>query len=331
MNNIKILDCTLRDGGYINNWDFGADTSKEIINFLDKSNIELIEIGFLIDKANSKNQTLFDDFDKINNFIPKNANKNKLLLMLNPKDFKIDKIPNAENSLVKGIRLIFKKEQSKKALEYCKKLKEKNYALFINPTFINQYQKEEFIELIKEINKINPFAFSIVDSMGAMNQKDLSFFFELCDKYLAKDIAICFHPHNNLKQAFSNTQHLIKINKKRKLIIDSSVFGMGRGAGNLNSEVICKFLNENFNKNYNLDFIQKIISKRISLIFNITPWGYSEAYKLSAIYLCHPNYAKYLTDKNIELSKIDLILKSIPENKKCIYDVDLIKKLSEIL
>ena len=163
---------------------------------LNKSNVEFIEIGFLNNKAND-NQTLFNSFNKIESFLPENMDKNKLVLMLNPKDFEINKIPNANTSLVKNIRIIFKKEQQKEAFKYCQKLKEKTYSLFINPTFINQYQENEFIELIKEVNKINPFGFSIVDSMGAMKKEDVTFFFNLCDKYLNENIAICFHPHNN--------------------------------------------------------------------------------------------------------------------------------------
>lgn len=327
MKNIKILDCTLRDGGYVNNWAFGEENSKSIISLLDKSNIDLIEIGFLNKNAQSQNQTLFNTFEKIEKFLPKNIDYNKLILMLNPRDFELKNIPSAQNSIVKNIRIMFKKQQTPLALDYCKKLKEKNYTIFTNPTFITQYNKNEFIDLINKMNTIQPYAFSIVDSMGAMRQKDVALFFELCNKYLDEKINICFHPHNNMQLAFSNVQHILNLNKNRNLIIDSSVLGMGRGAGNLNSELICQYLNEFYFKKYDISFLLKIIDENLKPIFAKNPWGYNIGYFLSAINSCHPNYAKFLIENNINTSKMDSILKSIPEDKKYIYFEELIKNL----
>ena len=76
--NVKILDCTLRDGGYINNWEFGAFNSRQIISSLDLSGVNYIEIGFLVNHKTKDNQTLFCDFDKLSSFIPENTNKSKL-------------------------------------------------------------------------------------------------------------------------------------------------------------------------------------------------------------------------------------------------------------
>lgn len=328
MSNIKVLDCTLRDGGYINEWQFGAHKAKQIINLLDKSNIDYIETGFLTNEPTTDSKTLFNSFDDIKNFIPENINNQKLFGMVTYGKFSIDDIPDVQNSIIKGIRLIFKKSQKESALSYCQKLKNKGYKLFINPTFIDQYRDEELLDIIKDINTIQPYGMSIVDSMGILKEKNLLRLYYLIDNNLDKNIALCFHSHNNLQLSFSNAQCLMKVCKDRELIIDSTVFGMGRGAGNLCTELITQYINDNYNCNYNIIPILKIVDEYINPIFAKTPWGYSVPYYLAATNHCHPNYAKYLVDKQtVPVEIINKLLKSIPDNKKSSYDSNLIKQL----
>ncbi len=328
MTNIKILDCTLRDGGYINEWDFGLEKAQNILELLNKSNIDYIETGFLTEEPTTITKTLFNSFDDIKRFIPFNIDKKKLFGMITYGKFPIEKVPDVDNSVIKGIRLIFKKSQKDKALVYCKKLKAKGYKLFINPTFIDQFTDEELIDIIKEINYIHPYGMSIVDSMGVLKEKDLLRLYYLIDHNLDKDIALCFHSHNNLQLSFSNAQCLMKICKDRELIIDSTVFGMGRGAGNLCTELITQYINDNYNGQYDIIPILKIVDEQINPIFARTPWGYSVPYYLAATNHCHPNYAKYLVDKQtVPVEFINNLLHSIPDNKKSTFDINLIKQL----
>ncbi len=328
MSNIKVLDCTLRDGGYINEWNFGLEKSRHILTLLNKSNIDYIETGFLTEEATSDSKTLFNSFDDIRKFVPFDIAKEKLFGMITFGKFPIEKVPDVDRAIIKGIRLIFKKNQKDKAMVYCKKLKAKGYKLFINPTFIDQFSDEEIIDVIKDINDIHPYGMSIVDSMGVLKESDLLRLYYLIDHNLDKDIALCFHSHNNLQLSFSNAQCLMKVCKDRELIIDSTVFGMGRGAGNLCTELITQYINDNYNGNYDIIPILKIVDEQINPIFAKTPWGYSVPYYLAATNHCHPNYAKYLVDKQtVPVEFINNLLKSIPDNKKSIYDVNLIKQL----
>ena len=328
MGNIKILDCTLRDGGYINEWDFGLEKAQNILELLNKSNIDYIETGFLTEEPTSITKTLFNSFDDIKRFIPFNIDKKKLFGMITYGKFPIENVPDVDNSVIKGIRLIFKKSQKDKALVYCKKLKSKGYKLFINPTFIDQFTDEELLDTIKEINCIHPYGMSIVDSMGVLKEKDLLRLYYLIDHNLDKNIALCFHSHNNLQLSFSNAQCLMKVCKDRELIIDSTVFGMGRGAGNLCTELITQYINDNYNGNYDIIPILKIVDEQINPIFARTPWGYSVPYYLAATNHCHPNYAKYLVDKQtVPVEFINNLLHSIPDNKKSTFDINLIKQL----
>ena len=237
-------------------------------------------------------------------------------------------VPNVKDSCVEGIRVIFKKSKKDEALDYCEKIKAKGYKLFINPTFTDQYSDEELLILLKKIEEIHPYGVSIVDSMGVMKEKDLLRLYYLIDNNLSGDIALCFHSHNNLQLSFSNAQCLMKVCTNRELIVDSTVFGMGRGAGNLCSELVTQYVNDNYGGNYNIVPILKIVDEHINPIFARTPWGYSVPYYLAATNHCHPNYAKYLVDKQtVPVEIINELLQTIPDNKKAGYDIDLIKQI----
>lgn len=328
MSKIKVLDCTLRDGGYINDWNFGREKAKIIVDLLQKSNLDYIEVGFLTTKKSTEDQTLLDSFDRIETFLPKDYDKNRLFVMITYGEFSIEEVPEVNDSPVRGIRVIFKKAKREEALDYCKEIKKKGYKLFINPTFTDQYTDEELLLILKEIQKIHPYGVSIVDSMGVMKEKDLLRLYYIIDNNLTNDIALCFHSHNNLQLSFSNAQCLMKICNNRELIIDSTVFGMGRGAGNLCTELITQYINDNYNGHYNIVPILKIVDEQINPIFAKTPWGYSVPYYLAATNHCHPNYAKYLVDKQtVPVEIINQLLQNIPDNKKAGYDVNLIKQI----
>lgn len=316
---VKILDCTLRDGGYVNNWNFGFCNIKSIIHCLADANIDFIECGFLKNETQNINSSIFPSSLELNNIISKNE---KYALMINYGEFPISKIPESDSIIY---RIAFKKEDLNEALDFCQQIKNKNNKIFINPMYTNTYKINELLELINRVNKIKPYAFTIVDSAGAMKESDVLSTYYILDKNLDKDIAICFHSHNNLKLSFANAQALLKASSERDLIIDSTIFGIGRAAGNLCTEVISQHINDYYQGRYNLIPILKVLNEQINPIFDKTPWGYSVPYHLAAINSCHPNYAKYLDDNNISVERINEVLKLIPEEKKYKYDEKLVK------
>ena len=328
MNKISILDCTLRDGGYINDWNFTENGIKFILNELYLSGVDYIECGFLEECNTNNNKSIFNSIEKINDYLPEGADKSHAAAMITYGKFPIEKVPDYNSNLLSIIRLIYKKPQKEGALKYARELIKKGYKVFINPTFIDQYSLKEIVSLVDEINEIKPFGFSIVDSMGVLNEKKLLEYTRTIDDFLDKNIVLCFHSHNNLQLSFSNAQSIIKENMQRQLIIDTCIFGMGRGAGNLPTELLANHLNTVYNKNYDLLNILKVIDEHIAKIFAVTPWGYSVPYYLAAINSCHPNYAAYLVDKQtITVEAIDLILKNIPKENKATFNKDLIKDL----
>lgn len=323
MSNIKILDCTLRDGGYVNNWDFGLNNIQTIVENLSMAKIDYIEYGYLNTICSNKDKSFFSSFNLWDNIC---KTQSLLGLMVNFGEYPITNIPDCKNPKT-FIRVAFKKEDLDGALEYCEKLKQKGYELFINPMHTASYSESELKKMINIVNHISPKAFSIVDTNGSMTEQEALSLFNFIDKILSSEIAICFHSHNNLQLSFGNAQCLIKACKNRELIIDSTLFGIGRGAGNIHTEDLANYLNENNNTNYCIIPILKTVNEIIYPIFNSNPWGHSIAYYLAAINNCHPNYARFFIQNNLPENLADQFFLSIPEDKKLKYDEKFITQI----
>ena len=317
---IKVLDCTLRDGGYIIDWMFQKDCIKSITDNLSRAKIDFIECGFLKECEYNPDKTFFDTPERV---VLKSG---RASLMVNFGEFSSENFQYAyENSPI--IRVAFKKHLIKEALEYIQTLKDKGWDVFANPMSTNTYSKEELASLITELNKIEPYGISIVDTLGNMYENDVIEIFKFIDDRLEKNISIGFHSHNSMQLSFSNTKALLKAGIEREIIIDSCVYGMGRGAGNLCTELITKYLNDNCEKSYKIPPILKIITKNLKPIYDKKPWGYSTPYYIAAIHGCHPNYANHLVNLGFTDEKIDEIIALIPEEKKTSFDKELLQNI----
>lgn len=329
MNKIQVLDCTLRDGGYCNEWYFGFDNAKKITSGLVEANIDIIECGFLTDKVRyNKEITRFNTIQQISTIIPKDKKEKLFVAMINYGEFDINNLPNYDGTSIDGIRVAFHKGNLVEALEMCEQIQDKGYKVFIQAMVSLSYSDEEFLSLIDRINVLKPEAFYIVDSFGMMKGKDLVRLFYMVEHNLNDNIWIGFHSHNNLQLAYSNAQQLVRIQTNRNLIIDSAIYGMGRGAGNLNTELFVDYLNENVGKNYVLRPLLVIIDEILNDFYQKNYWGYSLPNYLSAVYNTHPDYAKYLDDKKtLTVESMYNIFNMIEEDKKTSYDREYIENL----
>lgn len=329
MNHIQVLDCTLRDGGYCNDCCFGFENEKKIISGLLEANIDIIECGFLTNTVEyDKEKTQFTSVEQVSRIIPENKHGKTFVLLANYGEFNPNELPICDESSIDGLRVAFHKTNCFEALEECKHVKEKGYKVFVQAMVSISYTDEEFIDLIKKINELEPYAFYIVDSFGMMKRKDLIRLFYLVEHNLKDNIHIGFHSHNNMQLAFSNAQSLVETQTDRDLIIDSSVYGMGRGAGNLNTELFVEYLNNNDNGNYHLKPLLAIIDQIINEFYQRNYWGYSLPNYLSASHNAHPNYAKYLDDKKtLTVEDMNEIFDMMDEEKKFSFDKSYIEKL----
>ncbi len=328
MSRIKLLDCTLRDGGYINNWKFGKETVQNIIKRLSISNVDIIECGFLTEKEYDESYSLFSDTLEINPLLIK-RNENALyvaMIAIGEKEIHPNLLSNAKDAIVKGIRLTFHLDEKKKAFEYAKILMNKGYLVFMQPVGSANYNDGNLLTLIKEINTLKPYAFYFVDTLGTMYQDDMVHMLSLIDKNLGENIALGYHSHNNLQLAFANAQAMIRFPLKRDIIIDCSVYGMGRGAGNLCTELITDYMNHSITKQYDVLPLLEIVDESLIPIYSKMPWGYSVGYFLASIMSCHPNYASHLLAKQtVPVRIIGNLLDQIPDDKRKIFDKEFIE------
>ena len=329
MNNIHILDCTLRDGGYCNEWRFGFENTKKITQGLIESNVEIIECGFLTNKVNyDVNITKFNSVDQIAQIIPDNREGKLFVVMMNYGEFDVDELPPHDGKSVDGIRIAYHKKDRYKALDLCEKIQAKGYLVFIQAMVSLSYTDEEFLDTIHRVNAFKPYAFYIVDSFGMMKGKDLTRLFYMVEHNLDADIWIGFHSHNNMQLAYSNAQKLTNVQTTRNLIIDSSIYGMGRGAGNLNTELFVEYLNENAGKQYQLKPLLALIDEILDVFHQQNYWGYSLPNYISAAHNAHPNYAGYLDDKKtLTYEDMNSIFEMMSDEKKVSFDKEYIESL----
>lgn len=324
---ISILDCTLRDGGYINNFNFGGVILKDIIKKLSKASIDIIECGFLKSNAYDNNCSLFGNIDMIRNIIEEKNSNLLYVAMLQYGAISVEEIDNYDNTSIDGIRLTFHEHEIEDAFIIGKKIIDKGYKLFMQPVGTITYTDEALLNLINKINELKPFAFYMVDTLGTMYKNDLLRMFYLVDHNLDKKIALGFHSHNNLQLSFANAQELMQLNTNRHLIIDSSIYGMGRGAGNLNTELVTEYINKNIGLRYDNIEILEIIDEYIKPLSMKYKWGYDVAYYIASITGCHPNYASFLLNKQtLHAQDINAILNSLDFDKRALFDKTYIEQ-----
>lgn len=329
MNKIHVLDCTLRDGGYCNQWNFGYDNIKKITQGIIDANVDIIECGFLTDKVDyNHNMTKFTCLEQIEKVIPENRDNKIFVAMVNYGEYSAINLPRYDGKSIDGIRVAFHKKDLKKSIDLCKEIKAKGYKVFVQAMVSLSYSDEEFLALIHEMNQIEPYAFYIVDSFGMMKKKNLIRLFYMVENNLKEGIWIGFHSHNNMQLAYSNAQSLVDAQTNRNLIIDSSIYGMGRGAGNLNTELFVEYLNEIADGAYNLKPLLSLIDEIINDFYSKNFWGYSLPNYLSAKHWIHPSYTGYLNEKNtLTVDAMDDIFSLMARDKRFEFDRDYIEQL----
>jgi len=315
---ISILDCTLRDGGYVNNFNFGVGRINNIQEKLCEANIEIIECGFLRSGKDDPGYSLYGYVEQIP--LPKDRGNRMIVAMAAFGEISTDEIVPHQKGFIDGIRLSFHNDEWDETRRNAQNLMDKGYKVFIQPVGTTSYSDEELLALIKEVNSLKPYAFYMVDTLGSMYKNDLLRMFFLVEHNLNKEICLGFHSHNNMQLSFANCMTLLELHTERHIIIDASVFGMGRGAGNMNTELITHYVNCNIEKRYDLIPLLELIDDDILPIYKYTSWGFSEPYYLSAIMGVHPNYASYLIDKqSVGMTKIAGMLEKLPEDNKHLF------------
>lgn len=330
MGQIKLLDCTLRDGGYINDWNFGHDTIVSVFERLVDAGVDIIEVGFIDERR---------PFDIDRSIMPDTAAVDKVFADLDKKgsmvvgmiDYgtcSIKNIAPCSESFLDGIRVIFKKHLREEAMAFCGELKALGYKVFAQMVSVTSYDEEELLDLVRLANHYKPYAVSMVDTYGLMHRNNLMFYFQILNEHLDEEIGLGYHAHNNFQMGYANCIALLSRTISRTLIVDGTIYGMGKSAGNAPLELIAMHMNQTFEKNYQIGQILEAIDSNIMQFASQPVWGYSMFYFLAASNDCHPNYVTYLMDKRtLSVNSINEILHKLEGEKKLLYDKKYIEEL----
>lgn len=337
MKNIRILDCTLRDGGRIIDCAFDDQETKEISNRLADAKIDIIEVGFLRDwrKVDYKgNSTFFTDVDQIRPFVNRNKKNTIYAAFIDYGMCDIDCLKPCDRTSIDAIRFGFTKknydQEKGEVIRWMNIIKEKGYKLFVQGVNSLNYSDRELLEIVDMVNDIHPYSFGIVDTYGAMYMDDVDRLYGLIDHNMLPDICINFHSHNNYQLSFAFAQEVIKLSgtSNRQIIIDSTLCGMGKVAGNLNTELIVDYLVRKKHYDYEFEDILDMLDDYIYKYSLEHKWGYSTAAMMAGVYKSHPNNVIYLTEKfRLDTKDIGKLLSMIDPVTRQRYDYDNIQRL----
>lgn len=341
MSEIKLLECTLRDGGFaledavknkLSDLEFSQDDIRQTIVNLINSRADIVELGAVeISEKPKTGFAIYQNIEEISKTMPKSRSGQLYAALYRGPDTPLEDIPEWRPELCEAVRVIIRYSELQKSLDFCAGLSEKGYKVFVQPMLTMRYTDDEIRQLIGAANDMGAYALYIVDSYGYMTPADIERLFLKYDKGLDKDIAIGFHAHNNMNLAVSNVLSFINRETDRRLIVDSCALGMGQGAGNLQTEIITYYLNKNCGKSYDYgavldvcEIIQKYCGEML--------WGYSVTRLLPAIHKTAYKYAISLRKHyGLTYREIDDILRKIPADLVHRYTPENLKKVLKLL
>lgn len=326
-----LLDCTLRDGGYINDWEFGHDNLISIFERLTDAGVDIIELGFIDDRRPyDHNRSIFPNTKAIGAIWECVKKRPTLVVgMIDYGTCSLENIQSCRDSFLDGIRVIFKKQKMYEAMEFCRQIKEKGYRVFSQLVSITSYSDEDLREVIRLVNEVEPYAVSMVDTYGLLEPETLLHYYEILDREVEPNILIGFHAHNNFQMGYANAQAFLKRKTDRDILVDGTLFGMGKSAGNAPLELLARKMNERYTTQYNIRPMLEAIEESIKPIHDKLTWGYSSFFYMCAANRCHPNYLNnYQKKGDLSLSGLDELLTRIwPEEKRLLYDKDFAENL----
>lgn len=329
MKKVELLDCTLRDGAYIVNGKFGESSIKGIIAMLQNAGMDIIECGWLKNDEHEIGTTYFHKPDDLLRYIGRKNGDTTYVVMIDWDRYDLNNLPDYDGRTVDAIRVVFPYNKYKEGIEVGETIKAKGYKVFFQAANTLAYSNEDLKKLAMEINRAKPESISVVDTFGAMYESDLERILKVLDAEVSTEIKIGFHSHNNQQMAFANSMKFVDILSKtnRDLIVDSSLCGMGRGAGNATTELMVNFLNNKCHHNYDFDAVMDAIDIYMTGFQEKYSWGYSTAYCIAGMYCCHVNNIAYLQNHHRTNARdMRNIIEALQPDERKKYDYDLLER-----
>ena len=283
---IKVLDCTIRDGGLMNNHLFTDDFLSSVFRAVNSSGVDYIELGYKADESQFSRSEFgsmkFCSEKDIEKVINCEEVKSKISVMVDIGRVDPSTIPQKSESLVDMMRVASYVKDIDKAIDLANQIQTKGYEATINLMAVSHARERELDEALMQVEKeSNIDALYLVDSFGALYSEQIA---HLAKKYKSlmptKEIGI--HAHNNQQLAFSNTIEAVIQNIN---FLDGTIFGIGRAAGNCPLELLLGFLK---NPKYDLRPILEILESHFVKLKEEIEWGYTIPYMITGILDLHP-------------------------------------------
>ena len=291
---IKVLDCTIRDGGLINGHLFEDKLVKAVYDTCVAAGIDYMEIGYKNDKKifapDTHGAWKYCDEDDIRRIVSDNDSSLKLSAMADAEksNYKQDILPK-KDSVLDLIRVATYIHQIPTALDMVKDAKDKGYEVTINLMALSTVKDRELEEALELFAESDADVIVIVDSFGSMYSEQIR---QYAKKYLkavkgtGKEVGI--HAHNNQQLGFANTIEAIVCGVNR---LDATISGIGRGAGNCPMENLLSFLR---NPKFNLRAVLQCIEGHFLPLSQELEWGALIPYLITAYFNQHPRSAMEL-------------------------------------
>lgn len=274
---MKLLDCTLRDGGYYTNWDFSKPLVDQYIKALNDLPIDYIEVGYRSPLLKSYHgKYYYMPLYELRDLRAKS--RKKLVIILNEKDVREEHLLEIVAPIVGCIdmvRIAVDPQNMIRAIELAKKIKEYGFEIGFNVMYMSKWKgNSQFFEDLEQVNTVAD-SFYMVDSYGGVFPEDVKEIVSLIRPKLSCELG--FHGHNNLEQALSNTLMAMQCGVT---FLDTTILGMGRGAGNLKTELLLTVLNQKENLEVNFNALADAVSAFEPLLKKYR-WGTMLPYMIS--------------------------------------------------
>lgn len=335
-NNVYLLDCTLRDGGYVNDWTFGEKTIHEVAKGVARAGVEIVEIGFLRSQGHTPERSIFSRPEEISALLLPREQNTKFVAMIEAKQNREDQFPlqmleKLRDCGLDFIRIMTWEWLMEKHMDYCMEAKARGLEISIQPTAIVDYNDDRFLQLLEKTNAIHPWAFYLVDTWGTESPAKIRHFAEMADKELDAGIKLGYHGHNNKMQALVCLEVLLSMPLSRDLCCDVSIGGMGKGPGNLQSEVAADYLNEREGKKYDVEGICNLYSRYIKQFKREESWGYSLYHFIGSQNHVTQNYATYFRKMDYGEEVFRQFVHSLKGREKVVFTSDFTEnRLAEL-
>ncbi len=328
---VQLLDCTLRDGGYINGWKWGFEEARAIVSLLVRAGVDVVEVGFLRDvDSYSPDVTACRRIEELNRLLPADCGEAAFSAMAMHGGYDDSQLAPYCGSGIGIIRVTAHDYDIGEGISMAARIQEKGYRASVNPINIMGYSDEQILRIVGMANEARPYQFSIVDTFGSMRRRDLDRIVSLVDHNLDPGIRLALHLHENMSLSCSLAQRFLDKGLSRPVAVDGSLMGMGRVPGNLPLELIADYMNDCGRKSYDIDCMMDAIQDYIEPAREREPWGYRPEYFLSARFNLHRNYAEHLIGKgDLTTRDIDRILSRFDPSKASVFDREYADRMYE--